>query len=252
MHAIAVMPTEFLTRDPLVPAARARYLADIAGAGREARKTASAKRRCRAPRARPLSIDAGARRPGVARTAGARRGAPRPGTPALDALRAAYNRALDDIGVERSGDARGAGPRASSGVTDPEYSYTVRGREVRGTNYSESLSHSPSPSSRRRGSRAGARCSISCRTRICPALFPIPAACIRTDARKRIRRACSRVRARRSAPTAVFTTWPRATRPRGYPPPSTRPRCTARTPTCGPTSSAAPAIPAFRSPRSMT
>ena len=35
-------PAEFVTRDPLVPAARARYLAEIAARGREARKTADA------------------------------------------------------------------------------------------------------------------------------------------------------------------------------------------------------------------
>jgi hypothetical protein len=42
-HALATLPTEFRSRDPLVPAARARYLADIAQRGRESRQQADAR-----------------------------------------------------------------------------------------------------------------------------------------------------------------------------------------------------------------
>ncbi len=63
------------------------------------------------------------------------------GSAALDELRAAYNRALDDVGPEAVAALR-AWPAREQGVSDAEYSYTVRGREVRGSNYTESLSHS--------------------------------------------------------------------------------------------------------------
>ncbi len=141
--AIAVMPTEFLTRDPLVPAARARYLADIAGAGRETRKTASANADA-ARRAHGLYLSMQALDDQALPAPLAQAGRAAAGNPGLDALRAAYNRALDDIGAEDLAMLR-SWPARQQGVTDPEYSYTVRGREVRGTNYSESLSHSPIP-----------------------------------------------------------------------------------------------------------
>ena len=73
--------------------------------------------------------------------------APAPEQPAgdgLDALRAAYNRALADIGTEALAALR-SWPQRLQGISTPEYSYTVRGRELRGANYSESLSHNPIP-----------------------------------------------------------------------------------------------------------
>ena len=89
-------------------------------------------------------VAAGAGRSGSCR----RRWLPAPRAPrrdaALDALRAAYNRALDEIGAEALAALR-AWPERERGVTAPEYSYTVRGREVRGANYTESLSHSQIP-----------------------------------------------------------------------------------------------------------
>ncbi len=59
-QALATLPTQFRSRDPLVPAARARYLADIAQRGREARQQADA-RTDRAARARPAPRAAAAR-----------------------------------------------------------------------------------------------------------------------------------------------------------------------------------------------
>ncbi len=42
-RAVEVGPTEFRSRDPLIPGARSRYLAEIAGAGRRARRSSSAR-----------------------------------------------------------------------------------------------------------------------------------------------------------------------------------------------------------------
>jgi methylmalonyl-CoA mutase len=66
------------------------------------------------------------------------------GGEALAAVRAAYNAALDEVGAEAAA-AIAAWPDRARGVTAPEYAYTVRGREVRGANYTESLSHSQVP-----------------------------------------------------------------------------------------------------------
>jgi isobutyryl-CoA mutase len=135
------LATEFRTRDPLIPAARSRYLAEIANRGREARHAADA-RADAARRAHGLWLslqslgDAALPAPFQ----------PVSGAPdaTLDALRAAYNRALDEIGADALAVLR-AWPARVAGVTAPEYSYPVRGREVRGTNYTESLSHNPIP-----------------------------------------------------------------------------------------------------------
>jgi methylmalonyl-CoA mutase len=59
-------------------------------------------------------------------------------------LRNAYNAALDDMGNDAVA-ALKAWPARQQGVTAPEYSYPVRGREVRGANYTETLSHSLVP-----------------------------------------------------------------------------------------------------------
>ena len=140
---LPVAPTEFLTRDPLVPAARVRYLAEIAKGGREAHKLADA-RADAARRAHGLYLSmqtlGDAALPEPFFPAGSATGA----NAALDALRAAYNGALADVGAEALTDLKAWSAR-ELGVTDPEYSYTVRGREVRGENYTASLSHSPIP-----------------------------------------------------------------------------------------------------------
>ncbi len=135
--ALAAAPTEFKSRDPLVPAARVRYLAEIAMRGREARKRAEAAAAA-AERAQGLYLaleavqDPALPAPLTPAAIGA-------GAPHVE-LRAAYNRALEDIGAEGRA-ALEAWPARVDGITDPEYSYTVRGRDVRGANYTESLSH---------------------------------------------------------------------------------------------------------------
>ena len=139
---LAVAPTEFVSRDPLVPSARSRYLAEIAVRGRE--EHGSAMRRADAARRAHglyLSLqaleDPALPEPFAPASAAAK-------DSALDALRSAYNRALEDIGADALAALR-AWPAREQGVTAPEYSYTVRGREVRGANYTESLSHSQIP-----------------------------------------------------------------------------------------------------------
>jgi isobutyryl-CoA mutase len=136
------LPLEFRTRDPLIPSARARYLADIATAGRAAHAH-EAMAVAAAQRAQGLYL--------ALQTLGDPE-LPAPLLPAtnvaagekFNALRAAYNQALEEIGAEGLAALR-AWPERERAVTAPEYSYSVRGRDVRGSNYTESLSHSPIP-----------------------------------------------------------------------------------------------------------
>jgi methylmalonyl-CoA mutase len=138
------LPVQFRSRDPLVPAARSRYLAEIAQRGREARQLADA-RADAARRAHGLYLslrqlgDPALPAPYMPVAATAADAAT-----ALDSLRNAYNGALEEIGAEALALLR-AWPARAKGVTDEEYSYAVRGREVRGANYSESLSHNAIP-----------------------------------------------------------------------------------------------------------
>ncbi len=136
------MPTEFRSRDPLIPAARARYLADIAAQGRAARGRAEA-RAGAAQKAQGLhlALEALGDPELPAPLAPAPEGAAAEG---LGPLRSRYNQALGEIGVTGVA-ALKSWPRRIDGITAPEYSYTVRGREVRGANYSESLSHNEIP-----------------------------------------------------------------------------------------------------------
>jgi len=139
---LEVAPTEFRSRDPLIPAARSRYLAEIAAQGRDARRTAEARAQA-ARRAQGLYLSL--------QTLGDRdlppaleRAPEADAPPELKALRQAYNAALDEIGAEGVRALR-EWPARREGVTAPEFSYQVRGREVRGSNYTESLSHSQVP-----------------------------------------------------------------------------------------------------------
>jgi methylmalonyl-CoA mutase len=137
-------PLEFRSRDPLVPAARSRYLAEIAARGRQVRRDAAAREEA-ARRAHGLYLSLrelgdpalpAPFLPSSAEAAGA--------SPALRELRAAYNSALDAVGSEALSQLR-AWPERSKAATAPEYSYAVRGREVRGVNFTESLSHNAIP-----------------------------------------------------------------------------------------------------------
>jgi isobutyryl-CoA mutase len=138
---LANAPTEFRTRDPLVPSARARYLAEIAARGRET-SARNAVRVAAAQRAQGLHISLEAL--GDPELPAPLAPAPQTGDGALATVRGAYNRALEEIGAESLA-ALASWPERERGVTAAEFSYQVRGREVRGTNYTESLSHSQVP-----------------------------------------------------------------------------------------------------------
>ncbi|HVN45943.1 MAG TPA: methylmalonyl-CoA mutase family protein [Steroidobacteraceae bacterium] len=138
---------ELSARAPLIPGARTRYLAEIAQAGR-------------ATRARIAAQVAAARRAGGAyRSLQGLGDAPLPAPlerypaealsdAAADAtrreLRAAYNRALDELGSEALAELR-AWPARRQAAIDPTYTYSVRGRAVTGDNYTESLARSMIP-----------------------------------------------------------------------------------------------------------
>jgi methylmalonyl-CoA mutase len=136
-------PAKALSRDPLVPSARTRYLAEISTRGREAHQSA-ARNADAARRAHGLYLSLQALGDESLPQALAAAPSTPSGNPALDELRAAYNRALDDVGAEAVAALR-AWPGRAQSVSNAEYSYTVRGREVRGANYTESLSHSAIP-----------------------------------------------------------------------------------------------------------
>ncbi len=140
-------PTELSARTPLVPGSRTRYLAEIALAGREARARIEAQ------------VEAARRAYGVYESLKSLHDAALPaplerypdevlheaGADATRrALRASYNRRLDEMGAEAVAELKGWPARARS-ATDKTYSYKVRERQVTGENYTESLSRSAIP-----------------------------------------------------------------------------------------------------------
>src|SRR5256884_892597 len=140
-------PTQLASGAPLIPGSRTRYLAEIA----EGR---------RAQRARIQAPTQSARRAfGLYESLQALRDSPLPGAlepfapgalteASLDAtrreLRAAYNRALDEIGAEGLSDLR-AWPSRGRAATHATYSYRVRDRMVTGENYTQSPPRLPIP-----------------------------------------------------------------------------------------------------------
>jgi methylmalonyl-CoA mutase len=142
-----VGPTTFVSRDPLIPGTRSRYLAEIAQAGRKARANIEA------------AVDAARRAYGIYESLRTLHD-PRLPEPldrfpqeALDdtsvdatrrELRAAYNKALDEIGAEGVGELK-RWPGRVQGVTDEKYSYKVRDKVITGDNYVTSLSGNAMP-----------------------------------------------------------------------------------------------------------
>jgi isobutyryl-CoA mutase len=139
-------PTELVERHALVPASRTRYLAEIAANGRRAaddlqhRAEAASRANSLHEALRALGdpdlpeplerypVEALA---DAADTSRAR-------------LRAAYNDALEAVGAAGL-DVLRRWPSIAKSATDEEYAYTVRGREVRGANYTATLSHNKVP-----------------------------------------------------------------------------------------------------------
>ena len=139
-------PVALVERHALVPAHRTRYLAEIAANGRRAvtdlEHRAEAASRANSLHEALRAIDDPQlpepldRYPDAALADA--------GDAARTRLRAAYNDALDAVGPEAI-DLLRRWPAVARSATDAEYAYVVRGREIRGANYSETLSHSQVP-----------------------------------------------------------------------------------------------------------
>jgi methylmalonyl-CoA mutase len=140
-------PTELTGRAPLIPGARTRYLAEIAHAGRAARVRAEEQAQA-ARRAYGLyeSLKAlhDARLPAPLERFPPEALEERAADATRRELRAAYNRALEEIGAEAVAELK-AWPERVRSATDATYSYKVRDRLVKGENYTESLSRSAIP-----------------------------------------------------------------------------------------------------------
>ncbi len=135
------------SRDPLIPGSRARYLAEIAESGRDARahieEQVAAGRRAYAHYESLKALKDGAlpapleRYPDAALTDAAADATRRE-------LRAAYHAALDEMGADAIGELK-AWPKRVAAVTQEKFSYKVRQRDVTGDNYTTSLSGSKIP-----------------------------------------------------------------------------------------------------------
>ncbi len=128
-------------RQAIIPGARVRYLAEIAGAGRDTQRAAHA------------AAETASRAHGLHRALAVLGDAGLPGPldryeeneletddATIARLRREYNAALDAIGTEGI-ELLKEWPARRAAATADEFSYRVREREVRGPNYSESLSH---------------------------------------------------------------------------------------------------------------
>ena len=134
-------PVGLPKRQAIIPGSRVRYLAEIAAAGRGEKRAAMA------------AAEAAGRAHGLYRALAAlgdaglpepldRYGesAPAAGDASAARLRGEYDAALDDIGPEGIALLKDWPARRDAAAAD-EFSYRVRDHEVRGPNYSESLSH---------------------------------------------------------------------------------------------------------------
>ncbi|HKX99216.1 MAG TPA: methylmalonyl-CoA mutase family protein [Steroidobacteraceae bacterium] len=134
-------PVGLPKRQAIIPGPRVRYLAEIAAGGRGARHSA-AKAAEAAGRAHGLHRALAALGDGSLPAPLDRYGEKEAdtGDASLGRLRIAYNAALDEIGAEGIALLK-AWPARREAAEAEEFSYRVRDREVRGPNFSESLSH---------------------------------------------------------------------------------------------------------------
>ena len=143
-------PVEFVSRDPLIPGARSRYLAEIAAVGRRAdgeieRMAEHASRAYALYESMKALHDPQLPTPCQPVLPRESRGeSAATEDPALLRLRSEYNAALTAVGTEGLGELR-AWPARVQSISEPEYVYQVRGRDVRGENYVETLSHNRIP-----------------------------------------------------------------------------------------------------------
>jgi methylmalonyl-CoA mutase len=138
-------PLAMPKRQALIPGNRVRYLAEIAQGGRQTRErletaAESARRAHGCYRALQAVGDKELPAPLERYTDGQLKSDDR----TLASLRAAYNGALDAVGNDALAQLK-SWPERVRAATEAQYSYTVRGREVRGENYSETLSHNTVP-----------------------------------------------------------------------------------------------------------
>ncbi|MBW4051186.1 MAG: methylmalonyl-CoA mutase family protein [Proteobacteria bacterium] len=140
-------PVELTEREPLIPGSRVRYLAQIAQGGRAAH-AATERQAVAAARAYGLHQALQALGDAALPAPLDRYGEAALGDAAADAtrreLRAAYNRALEEVGAEGINELK-AWPARSRAATEETYSYPVRDRQVTGENYTETLSHQRVP-----------------------------------------------------------------------------------------------------------
>ena len=140
-------PTELVERHALVPAARSRYLAEIATNGRRAHAAVEHRSQA-ASRARSLfealHTLGDASLPEPLERYGAAALADGAADSALLRLRAAYNDALEAVGTDGLALLR-QWPAIAKSATDDQFAYTVRGKQVRGDNYVTTLSHNRVP-----------------------------------------------------------------------------------------------------------
>jgi methylmalonyl-CoA mutase len=132
-------------RAALIPGERVRYLAEIADAGRRVRagiaREAEAARRAEGYRAALEALGCAlVPAPFERYPDSVLAGSP----PELARLRRAYNEALEAVGEEGLKLLR-EWPARAQRATDAEYTYVVRGRELKGENYTASLSQQPIP-----------------------------------------------------------------------------------------------------------
>jgi methylmalonyl-CoA mutase len=138
-------PVGLPRRQAIIPGERVRYLAEIADSGRREQRSAKA------------SAEAASLACGLYRALEALADPQLPGPldryPEADlgdadaqlrSLRRQYNEALDRVGAEGLSLLK-AWPQRAGDATADEYCYKVRGRELRGSNYTETLSHQRIP-----------------------------------------------------------------------------------------------------------
>ncbi len=137
---------ELPRRDPVIPGERVRYLAEIAADGRKVRESIERSARA-ATRAQSLRESLAALGDPAL---------PEPLEPFADAaindtsdasrstLRRDYNQALAQIGAEGV-ELLKRWPARAQAATEEQYRYQVRGREITGDNYTETLSHQKIP-----------------------------------------------------------------------------------------------------------
>ena len=136
-----VGPTKFVSRDPLIPGTRIRYLAEIAANGQRAKEDAS--RQVEAARtayglyqALRMLHDPALPTPLEPYPEGTLNEAGSDAT--RRELRTGYNRALEAMGSTSVAEIR-RWPERVRGITEAQYSYRVRDKVVTGENYTQTL-----------------------------------------------------------------------------------------------------------------